>query len=120
MRQTIDVLAANNPFGLIADECRYVYIHGEGTLSPITEFHLRPGPIQVFLPLPKTPSPGSKINLYGVAVVVTTIGPIGDGTHAVTDFGCQTNALTQNQVPMLIRPCRAGGAKSPNGAGIKS
>jgi hypothetical protein len=102
--QTIDKVAENKPDLSTADECLYIYIHGDGAKSPKIELHRKPGPVQVFLPLPNLPSPGSKTSLYGIAVVVAVTGPAGVGTHAVTDFGCHIDALTQNQVPMLIKP----------------
>ena len=89
-RQTIETLAENKPLEFIADECRYIYMHGDGNWSPINSVHRTPGPIHVLFPEPRNPSPGLNISFIGVAVVVTVIGPWGVGIHAVTDFGCHT------------------------------
>ena len=82
-------------------------MHGESAVSPSEVVHGRHGPAHETVSFP---SPGEYMRVFGVAVVVTLMGPADVGMYAVTLMGFQILRGTQNHVPTFTTILSAGGA----------
>ena len=82
-------------------------MQGESAASPSAVVHGRPGPTHDTVSFP---SPGEYKRFFGVAVVVTLMGPADVGMYAVTLMGFHAVRGTQNHVPTFTTILSAGGA----------